>query len=80
MAIFAPGILPRFPRCFTAALALFNAAALITLPLALFAAPNPFDIVNLKGATDKANPVGYKIGEPIVFTLRTENLAEVSAP
>ena len=52
-------------------------AALITLPLALFAGPNPFDIVNLKGATDKANPVGYKIGEPIVFTLRTENLAEV---
>lgn len=37
-------------------------AALITLPLALFAAPNPFDIVNLKGATDKANPVGYEIG------------------
>ena len=52
-------------------------AALITLPLALFAAPNPFDDVNLKGSTDKANPVGYKIGEPIVFTLRTENLAEV---
>ena len=38
-------------------------AALITLPLALFAAPNPFDDVNLKGSTDKANPVGYKIGE-----------------
>ena len=52
-------------------------AALITLPLALFAAPNPFDDVNLKGSTDKANPVGYKIGEPIVFTLRTENLTEV---
>ena len=52
-------------------------AALIALPLALFAAPNPFDDVNLKGSTDKANPVGYKIGEPIVFTLRTENLAEV---
>ena len=52
-------------------------AALITLPLALIAGQNPFDIVNLKGATDKANPVGYGIGEPIVFTLRTENLAEV---
>lgn len=52
MAIFAPGILPRFPRCFTAALALFNVAALITLPLALFAGPNPFDIVNLKRAPD----------------------------
>ena len=54
-------------------------AALITLPLALFAAPNPFDDVNLKGSTDKANPVGYKIGEPIVFTLRTENLAGTTA-
>ena len=50
-------------------LALLSASAL--------AAPNPFDEVNLKGLTDKANPVGYEIGEPIVFTLRTENLAEV---
>ena len=53
-----------------------------TLAAALFAAAslagsNPFDDVNFKGATDKANPVGYAIGEPIVFTLRTENLAEV---
>ena len=58
MAIFAQGILPRFPRCFKAALALFNAAALITLPLALFAGPNPFDIVNLKRAPDH---VGYRV-------------------
>ena len=56
-------------RTFLLLLALLSASA--------FAGPNPFDEVNLKGSTDKANPVGYEIGEPIVFTLRTENLAEV---
>ena len=50
---------------------------LALLSASVLAAPNPFDEVNLKGSTDKANPVGYEIGEPIVFTLRTENLAEV---
>ena len=52
-------------------------AALVALPLALCAASNSFDAMSLKGVTDKANPVGYEIGEPIVFTLRTENLQEV---
>ena len=50
---------------------------LALLSASVLAAPNPFDEVNLKGLTDKANPVGYEIGEPIVFTLRTENLAAV---
>ena len=50
---------------------------LALLSASVLAAPNPFDDVNLKGSTDRANPVGYEIGEPIVFTLRTENLAEV---
>ena len=52
------------------------------LALLLAAAPvwaaTPFDDMNLKGRTDKANPVGYAVGEPIVFTLFTEKLA--SAP
>ena len=52
-------------------------AALVALPLALCAASNSFDAMSLKGVTDKANPVGYEIGEPIVFALRTENLQEV---
>ena len=50
---------------------------LALLSASVLAAPNPFDEVNLKGLTDKANPVGYEIDEPIVFTLRTENLAAV---
>ena len=51
--------------------------ALFAFSFALFAAQNPFDEMSLKGVTDKANPVGYAIGEPIIFTLRTENLAQV---
>lgn len=29
----------------------------------------PYDKMSLKGRTDKENPVSYRVGEPIVFTL-----------
>ena len=34
-----------------------------------FAFANVWDNVQIKGVTDKANPVGYAVNEPIVFTL-----------
>ena len=40
-------------------------------------AVTPFDKMALKGRTDKANPVGYAAGEPIVFTIRTEGIESV---
>ena len=42
--------------------------ATIALSAAAFGA-TPYDTMNLKGRTDKENPVAYKVGEPIVFTL-----------
>ena len=50
-------------------LMMFGSAAL----LAAAASANAFDRVVLKGRTDKANPVSYRTGEPIVFTLTTED-------
>ena len=41
---------------------------------------NVWDPVLLKGRTDKANPVDYKRGEPIVFTLYSENIAADAVP
>ena len=35
---------------------------------------NVWDPVLVKGVTDKANPVGYGLGEPIVFTLSAEKV------
>lgn len=52
-------------------------AGVCLLSASVFAAATPFDKVQLKGCTDKENPVGYKIGEPIVFTLRTDGLDAV---
>lgn len=37
----------------------------------------PFDNVLIKGRTDKDNPVSYKVGEPIVFTLTTTDSAGI---
>lgn len=52
-------------------------AGICLLSASVFAAATPFDKVQLKGCTDKENPVGYKVGEPIVFTLRTDGLDAV---
>ena len=52
-------------------------AGVCLLSASVFAAATPFDKVQLKGCTDKENPVGYKVGEPIVFTLRTDGLDAV---
>ena len=41
---------------------------------------NVWDPVLLKGRTDKTNPVDYKCGEPIVFTLYSENIAADAIP
>jgi len=41
---------------------------------------NVWDPVLLKGRTDKENPVGYKCGEPIVFTLTSEKIAAEAVP
>ena len=41
---------------------------------------NVWDPVLLKGRTDKTNPVDYKCGEPIVFTLYSENIATDAIP
>lgn len=41
---------------------------------------NVWDPVLLKGRTDKANPVDYKRGEPIVFTICSENIAADAVP
>ena len=54
---------------------LFTAA----LGLAACASANEFDKMMLKGTTDHADPVSYKIGEPIVFTVRTEAIDSVPA-
>ena len=50
---------------------------LLAATLSAFAGETPFDKMQLKGRTDKENPVGYKVGEPIVFTLRTDGLDAV---
>ncbi|MBR4259132.1 MAG: hypothetical protein IKQ17_08880 [Kiritimatiellae bacterium] len=41
----------------------------VAATFAVFAFANAWDDVLLKGRTDKENPVGYKCGEEIVFTL-----------
>lgn len=41
---------------------------------------NVWDPVLLKGRTDKTNPVDYKCGEPIVFTISSENIAADAIP
>lgn len=52
-------------------------AGVCLLSAAAFALETPFDKMQLKGRTDKENPVAYKVGEPIVFTLRTDGLDAV---
>ena len=52
-------------------------AGVCLLSAAAFARETPFDKMQLKGRTDKENPVAYKVGEPIVFTLRTDGLDAV---
>ncbi len=49
------------------------ASCLVSAALAGFA--NAWDAVQLKGATDKENPVGYAVGEPIVFTLTASDVS-----
>ncbi len=49
-------------------------AGVCLLSAAAFAGETPFDKMQLKGRTDKENPIAYKVGEPIVFTLRTDGL------
>lgn len=48
--------------------------------IAACAFANVWDPVLLKGRTDKENPVGYKSGEPIVFTLTSEQIAAEAIP
>ncbi len=56
---------------------LLVAAALSAALFAEAAKSTPFDKMSLKGRTDKENPVSYKVGEPIVFTLFTTDIDAV---
>lgn len=56
---------------------LLVAAALSAALFAEAANSTPFDKMSLKGRTDKENPVSYKVGEPIVFTLFTTDIDAV---
>lgn len=54
-------------------------AAVAALVMGTVVAETPYDKMTLKGRTDKENPVDYKVGEKIGFTIFTADIDKVPA-